>query len=478
MTQYEAVIGLEVHAQLKTKSKLFCSCPTTFGMPANTNTCPVCAAMPGALPVVNKKAVEYATKMALAVNCTINTTSLFARKNYFYPDLPKGYQISQYEQPLAEHGFLEIVVDGKKKRVNIVRIHMEDDAGKSIHVPEENKSLIDLNRTGVPLIEIVSGPDMSSPDEAVAYLKALRSILVYLDICDGNMQEGSFRCDANVSIRPVGEKKLGTRTELKNMNSFKHVWKALDYEIKRQIELVEDGEQIIQETRLYDEVRGITRPMRGKEEAHDYRYFPDPDLVPVKIEEKEIKKWRTEIPELPQEKQKRFEEEYGLSHEEAELLTADKELADYFERVVGLYNKPKVVYNWFQTDVLREMHERHISPKEIAFTPEQFASLLKLIEENKISLKIGKDIFPEVFLKGIDPAAFIKEKGLSQISDEDSLSQIVEEVLEEFPKEVEAYKRGKKKLLSFFMGQVMRKTKGQANPKLVNELFRKRLEQK
>ncbi len=475
--QYEAVIGLEVHAQLKTESKLFCSCATTFGMPPNTNTCPVCAAMPGALPVVNKKAVEYATKMALAVKCKINTTSLFARKNYFYPDLPKGYQISQYELPLAEHGFLEIVVDGEKKRVNIVRIHMEDDAGKSIHVPGENKSLIDLNRTGVPLIEIVSGPDMHSPDEAVAYLRALRAILVYLDICDGNMQEGSFRCDANVSIRPVGEKRLGIRTELKNMNSFRHVWKALDYEIKRQIELVEDGEKIIQETRLYDEAKGITRPMRGKEEAHDYRYFPDPDLVPVRIEEKDIEKWKAELPELPQKRQKRFIEEYGLSNEEAELIIGDKALADYFEKVVSFYNKPRLVYNWFQSDVLRELHENHITPGEIIFPPEHFASLLKLIEENKISLKIGKDIFPEVFLKGISPEVYVREKGLSQISDEERLFKIVEEVLVEFPKEVEEYKRGKKKLLSFFMGQVMKKTRGQANPKLVSELFKKCLEE-
>ncbi len=478
MSQYEAVIGLEVHAQLKTRSKLFCSCATTFGMPANTNTCPVCAAMPGALPVVNKKAVEYAVKMALAVNCEINTTSLFARKNYFYPDLPKGYQISQYEQPLAEHGFLEIEVEGEKKRVNIIRIHMEDDAGKSIHVPGENKTLIDLNRTGVPLIEIVSGPDMNSPDEAVEYLKLLRSILVYLDICDGNMQEGSFRCDANVSVRPRGEKRLGTRTELKNMNSFRHVWKALDYEIKRQIEVIEDGEEVIQETRLYDESKGITRSMRGKEEAHDYRYFPDPDLVPVVVERESIERWKRELPELPQDRCRRFQGEYGLSHGEAQLLIGDKALADYFEKVVRLYNSPRKVYNWFQTDVLREIHENHLDISQVRFTPEQFASLLRLIEENRISLKIGKDIFPHLFLNGIDPLSYIEEKGLSQISDEDSLFKVVEEVLEEFPEEVAAYKAGKKKLLSFFMGQVMRRTRGQANPKLVNEIFRKRLEEK
>jgi aspartyl-tRNA(Asn)/glutamyl-tRNA(Gln) amidotransferase subunit B len=477
MPEYEAVIGLEVHAQLKTKSKLFCSCPTTFGQPPNSNTCPVCAAMPGALPVLNKKAVEYATKMALAVNCKINTRSLFARKNYFYPDLPKGYQISQYEEPLAVDGYLEIRVKDKKKKVKIIRIHMEDDAGKSIHVSGENKSLIDLNRTGVPLIEIVSAPDMNTPEEAVLYLKELRSILIYLDICDGNMQEGSFRCDANVSVRKKGEKKLGTRTELKNMNSFRHVLRALEYEIKRQIELIEDGEEVVQETRLYDEAKGITRSMRGKEEAHDYRYFPDPDLVPVEIEEKDIERWKKELPELPLDKCDRFVKQYGLSFAEAELIVSDKSLADYFEEITKLYNKPKEIYNWIQTDVLRELKEKNITISEVKFTPSQFASLLKLVEEAKISLKIAKDIFPELFYKGLDPEKYINDKGLVQISDNSQLESIVDEVLTEFPKEVEAYKKGKKKLLSFFMGQVMRKTKGQANPRIVTELFKKKLEQ-
>ncbi len=476
MAEYEPVIGLEVHAQLKTKSKLFCSCPTTFGEEPNKNTCPVCTGMPGALPVVNKKAVEYATKMGLAVNCDINLRSRFARKNYFYPDLPKGYQISQYEEPLAENGYLEIQVNGKKKKIKIIRIHMEDDAGKSIHVQGENKTLIDLNRTGVPLIEIVSAPDINSPEEAVEYLKELRAILVYLGICDGNMQEGSFRCDANVSVRPKGDIKLGTRTELKNMNSFKHVQRALQYEIKRQIELIEDGEKVIQETRLYDEAKGITRSMRGKEEAHDYRYFPDPDLVPVMISEEELIKWKSELPELPQQKRQRFMEQYNLTYEEAELLTSDKELANYFEEVVKEYNDPKEVYKWFQTDVLRELHENNIKITEVKFGPKQFATLLNLVKMGKISLKIGKDIFPDVFVKGLDPEKYIKDKGLVQISDDSELEKIVDEVLQQFPDEIAAYKKGKKKLLSFFMGQVMRKTKGKANPNKVSQIFRDKLD--
>jgi len=344
-------------------------------------------------------------------------------------------------------------------------------------VSGENKSLIDLNRTGVPLIEIVSAPDMNTPEEAVLYLKELRSILIYLDICDGNMQEGSFRCDANVSVRKKGEKKLGTRTELKNMNSFRHVLRALEYEIKRQIELIEDGEEVVQETRLYDEAKGITRSMRGKEEAHDYRYFPDPDLVPVEIEEKDIERWKKELPELPLDKCDRFVKQYGLSFAEAELIVSDKSLADYFEEITKLYNKPKEIYNWIQTDVLRELKEKNITISEVKFTPSQFASLLKLVEEAKISLKIAKDIFPELFYKGLDPEKYINDKGLVQISDNSQLESIVDEVLTEFPKEVEAYKKGKKKLLSFFMGQVMRKTKGQANPRIVTELFKKKLEQ-
>ncbi len=476
MADYEAIIGLEVHAQLKTKSKLFCSCPASFGDDPNKNTCPVCAGMPGALPVVNKKAVEYATKMALALNCEINLKSVFARKNYFYPDLPKGYQISQYEEPLAEHGKVKFFLNGKVKEVGIKRLHMEDDAGKLIHVQEDNLTFVDLNRTGVPLIEIVSEPEINSPDEAVAFLKMLRNILLYLGICDANMEEGNFRCDANVSIRPKGEKGFGTRTELKNMNSFRHIHKALTYEIERQKELLEAGKEVIQETRLYDESKGITRPMRGKEEAHDYRYFPDPDLVPVIIDQKDVEKWKKELPELPFEKQQRFLEEYGLSFEDVDILTSDRDFADYFEEVVKGYKDPKTVANWMKTEVLRELHNKNITIKDVNFSPAHFVSLLNLIKNNKISLTVGKQIFPELFHKGLDPVKYINEKGLVQISDEDELRKVVLEVIKEHPEEVESYKKGKKKLLSFFMGQVMKKTKGKANPKLANQMLREELE--
>jgi aspartyl-tRNA(Asn)/glutamyl-tRNA(Gln) amidotransferase subunit B len=476
MSGYEAVIGLEVHAQLKTESKLFCACSTAFGQKPNSNTCPVCTGMPGALPVPNKRAVEYAAKMALAVDCTVRPKSFFARKNYFYPDLPKGYQISQYEEPLAESGRLEILVDGARKTVGIIRIHMEDDAGKSIHVPAENKSYVDLNRTGVPLIEIVSGPDIRSADEAVAYLKSLRSILVYLGICDGNMQEGNFRCDANVSLRPRGQEAFGTRTELKNMNSFRHVHKALAYEIDRQQALLEDGEQVVQETRLFDEAKGTTRSMRGKEEAHDYRYFPDPDLVPLLITEEEIERWGQELPELPMARLHRFMEEYGLPAQDAEVLTAERDLADYFEAAAGHFTEYKTVSNWMLSEMLRELNESELRASEAPLRPSQLAELLKLIHEDAISAKIGKQIFPEVFKHGSDPRSYIEDKGLAQISDSDELAGVVSEVIRENPDEAKAYQGGKKKLLSFFMGQVMKKTQGQANPKLVNEMLRRQLD--
>lgn len=473
---YEAVIGLEVHAQLKTRSKLFCSCSTAFGQEPNTNTCPVCAGMPGMLPVINKKAVEYATKMALAVGCQINKTSVFARKNYFYPDLPKGYQISQYELPLAEKGSVEIELQGKKKVIGITRIHMEDDAGKLVHSPAENVSFVDLNRTGTPLIEIVSEPDMHSPVEAVAYLKALRAILVYLGICEANMEEGNFRCDANVSLRPLGSHELGTRTELKNMNSFRHVQRALEIEIGRQQALLEDGEEVLQETRLYDQDSGQTRTMRSKEEAHDYRYFPDPDLVPLTIASEDIVQWQKELPELPQARQARFVEEHQLGIEEAQILTADPGLANYFESVVREFPRPKEVANWILSEVLRELKEIEGGISSCQFAPKQFAVLLKMIAEDKISMKIGKQIFPELFKDGLDPEQYVQQKGLLQISDQGALEEAVQEVLTENPKEVEAYKQGKKKLRSFFMGQVMKKTRGKANPKLVNQFLTRYLE--
>jgi len=475
MTEYEPVIGLEVHAQLKTRSKLFCSCPTTFGQEPNRNTCPVCAGMPGMLPVLNGKAVEYAAKMALAVGCTVHGRSVFARKNYFYPDLPKGYQISQYEEPLAVDGSLRIFSGEVSKEVRIIRIHMEDDAGKSMHSPTENVSYVDLNRTGVPLIEIVSGPDIRSADEAVAYLKALRSILIYLDICDGNMEEGNFRCDANVSVRPKGEEAFGTRTELKNMNSFRHVHKALDYEIARQIDLLEDGEAVVQETRLFDEAKGLTRSMRGKEEAHDYRYFPDPDLVPLSLSPEQARLWESELPELPLPRMERFMSVYGLTAADAGLLTSERDLADYFERTCQEYSKPKTVANWILSEMLRELREQELTPASAPFQAEGLAKLLELIDSGRISGTIGKQIFPDLFSSGADPEAYIKEKGLAQISDSQELERMVQEVLAENPDEVSAYQGGKQKLMSFFVGQVMKKTKGQANPKMVNELLKKAL---
>jgi aspartyl-tRNA(Asn)/glutamyl-tRNA(Gln) amidotransferase subunit B len=390
--------------------------------------------------------------------------------------LPKGYQISQYEEPLAEYGLVEIQVGQDKRHIGIVRIHMEEDAGKSIHSPSENMSFVDLNRTGVPLIEIVSAPDLRSPDEAVAYLKALRSILIYLDICDGNMEEGNFRCDANVSIRPAGEQKLGTRTELKNMNSFRHVHKGVEYEIKRQSALLEDDEEVVQETRLFDESQGVTRAMRGKEEAHDYRYFPDPDLVPLLLERERIKHWQSELPELPASKMERFCEAYQLPLEDSQILTSERDLADYYEETVQFFAEPKTVSNWIMTEILRELREQNLSAGQCPFLPKQFARLLQLIDDQMISMKIGKQILPDLIHLGCDPEQYVQDQGLVQISDEDALEAVVAEVLEEHPEEVQSFQQGKKKLMSFFVGQVMRKTQGQANPKLVNQLLRSRLE--
>jgi len=475
VSEYEAVIGLEVHAQLRTKTKIFCACATAFGQEPNANTCPVCTAMPGALPVLNRLAVEYAAKMALAVDCTINSRSIFARKNYFYPDLPKAYQISQYEAPLAEHGRLRIQVEGKEKIVGITRIHMEEDAGKSIHSAVENKSFVDLNRCGTPLIEIVSEPDMRGVDEAVAYLKALRSILVYLEICDGNMEEGSFRCDANVSVRPKGETKLGTRTELKNLNSFRHVHKAIEHEIARHVDLLADGERIIQETRLYDEDKGVTVSMRGKEEAQDYRYFPDPDLLPLILEPEWLEQWARELPELPQTREARFIRDFDLPEAAAQSLTAEKDLAEYFEATAAAYHEPKKISNWMLSELLRELNQAKISARDCAMPPKHLADLVRLIDSGQISGKIGKQIFAELFSTGDAPEAFVKRKGLAQISDTSAVEAIVDRVMAANPAEVEAYKAGKTKLRSFFVGQIMRESKGQANPGLVNELIKAKL---
>lgn len=476
MPEYETVIGLEVHAQLRTKTKIFCACSTEFGQEPNSNICPVCTAMPGTLPVLNRLAVEYASKMAMAVDCKINRRSIFARKNYFYPDLPKAYQISQYEDPLAEHGCLRIQVDGHEKVIGITRIHMEEDAGKSIHSNVENKSFVDLNRGGTPLIEIVSEPDMRSANEAVAYLKALRSILVYLEICDGNMEEGSFRCDANVSVRPRGEQRLGTRTELKNLNSFRHVHKAIEYEISRHIDLIHAGERIVQETRLFDVDKGVTMSMRGKEEAHDYRYFPDPDLLPLLLEQSWLDKWGKELPELPQAREARFIQEYALSLDAAQTLTAEKDLAEYFETAVTAYPEPKKIANWMLSELLRELNQAKISARACSMPPTHLADLVLLIDSGQISGTIGKQIFAELFSTGEAPEAFIKRKGLVQISNTSTLEAIVDRIIAANPSEVEAYKGGKTKLLGFFVGQVMRESKGQANPGVVNDLIKAKLE--
>ena len=477
MAAYEAVIGLEVHVQLATASKLFCSCPTTFGQPANANVCEVCSGMPGALPVPNRQAVHFAAMVGLATNCVINTRSIFARKNYFYPDLPSGYQISQFELPICEHGHLEVEVEGRRKRVGITRIHMENDAGKNIHAQGENLSYVDLNRAGTPLVEIVSEPDMRSAAEAVAYLKALYSIVTYLGVCDGNMEEGSFRCDANVSLRPVGTEPFGTRTELKNLNSFRNVQRAIEYEISRQQDVLDDGDKVVQETRLYDAVKNTTASMRSKEEAHDYRYFPDPDILPVDISEDEMTRWRAEMPELPQVRVARFVAMAGLPEAEAEVLVQSRGLADFFEAAAAKADAKKVA-NLVLGPLLRECNTRGLNaadPSAWAMKPEALSELVRLVDSGTISAKIANDIFGDLFEQGVMPEAYVKEKGLVQISDSSALEAAVDEVIAANPAEVEAYRGGKTKLISFFVGQIMRATKGKANPALVNELLAKKL---
>ena len=473
---YEAIIGLEVHAQLLTESKIFCNCSTKFGALPNSHVCPVCMGMPGVLPVLNKKVVEFALKMALATHCRINFYSVFARKNYFYPDLPKGYQISQYEHPLAEDGWVEIEVNGQKKQIGILRIHMEEDAGKLMHDPHKPISYVDFNRTGVPLIEIVSKPDIRTPEEGVAYLKKLRSILRYLEICDGNMEEGSFRCDANISLRLVNTGEFGVRTELKNMNSFKHVQRALAYEIERQRSVLEQGGTVIQETRLWDENRGITRSMRGKEEAHDYRYFPDPDLMPVVIDKDWIEEIRKTLPELPDVKKQRFKQVYGLPEYDAEVLTSEKELAEYLERVVKWGSDAKLASNWLMSEVLRKLNQEKQEITACPITPKDLAELLQLIQKGTISGKIAKTVFEEMYASGKPASQIVKEKGLIQITDQAVLQEIAQKIIESYPKEVEQYKAGKEKLLGFFVGQMMKQTKGKANPQLVNKIFKELLQ--
>lgn len=473
--KYEAVIGLEVHAQMLTDTKIFCGCSAKFGSQPNTQTCPVCIGMPGVLPVLNRKAIEFAVKTGIATNCTVSAYSRFARKNYFYPDLPKGYQISQYELPICEHGSLEIIVDGNTKKIGITRIHMEEDAGKNIHEGGGSFSFVDLNRAGVPLMEIVSEPDIRSPREAVEYMKKLRTILKYLGVCDGNMEQGSLRCDANISVRPEGQKEFGTRAEVKNINSFRFVEKALDYEIKRQIKVLDDGGKIIQETRLWDSSRSITESMRGKEEAHDYRYFPDPDLVPIIVDQNWIDGIKTSLPELPDIKRERFVSEYGLSANDADFLACDKPVADWFEGTVILGGQPKNVANWIMGDLMKLLNEENRSIEDCPLKPGQLIEMLKLMDNGTISGKIAKTVFEEMYKTGKNAEVIVREKGLLQISDTGAIEQAVDDAIAKYPAEVERFKAGEEKLTGFFVGQVMKITKGKANPQMVNELLKKKL---
>ena len=472
---YEVVIGVEVHAQLRTKSKMFCGCSTAFGRSPNSQTCPVCLGLPGSLPVINKASVEMAVRAGLALNCTIGAENRFARKNYFYPDLPKGYQISQYEAPICEHGWMEIAVGGTTKRVRIRRAHLEEDAGKNLHGASSGRSLVDLNRAGTPLLEIVTEPDMRSADEAVAYLKNLRDILMYLEVCDGNMEEGSFRCEPNLSLRPAGQQELGVKVELKNINSFKFVKDALEHEIKRQTKVLTEGGCVKQETRLWNLDRGETAVMRSKEEAHDYRYFPDPDLVPLKLEREWVDAFRADLPELPAVRTRRFLEEYGLPDYDAGVLTATRDVAEYFESSVKLFPQPKTVSNWMMGELTRELNNTGTVIGASPVSPERLATLLRMVEQGTVSLKVARDIFPEMYRTGKAPEQIVQEKGLTQVSDEGALSQVIDDVLAKNPAQVAQFKQGKQQVLGFLVGQVMKTSGGKANPGKVNELLKHKL---
>ncbi|MFZ3046783.1 MAG: Asp-tRNA(Asn)/Glu-tRNA(Gln) amidotransferase subunit GatB [Desulfatirhabdiaceae bacterium] len=473
--EFEPVIGLEVHAQLKTRSKIFCGCSTEFGAPPNTHTCPVCLGMPGVLPVLNKTVVEFAIRMGLATTCRISGESRFARKNYFYPDLPKGYQISQYENPIAEHGYVDIDGENIRKRIGITRIHMEEDAGKLLHDSGESFSRVDLNRTGVPLIEIVSEPDMRSPEEAGAYLRKIHAILRYLDICDGNMEEGSFRCDANVSIRPKGQDGFGTRTEIKNVNSFRFVEKAIHYEINRQKDILMDGGEVIQETRLWDSSAGRTVSMRSKEEAHDYRYFPDPDLLPLVIDDDWIQRIRSDLPELPDTRKQRFIKQYGLPAYDAEILTSTRETADYFEACVRLGAPAKPVCNWIMGPLIAVLNTMEKTISNCPVSVSHLTELVLLVENGTISGKIAKTVFEEMAESCQSPKEIVHEKGLVQVSDVLTIESLIQDVISRNPKEVTDYRSGKDKVFGFFVGQVMKASRGKANPQMVNEILKRML---
>ncbi|WP_447984272.1 Asp-tRNA(Asn)/Glu-tRNA(Gln) amidotransferase subunit GatB [Nitrospira sp. Nam74] len=471
---YEVVIGLEVHAQLLTESKMFCGCGTRFGLPANTQTCPVCLGMPGSLPVINGAAVEMAIRTGLALNCAV-ASNRFARKNYFYPDLPKGYQISQYETPICENGWLDIKTDSATKRVRITRAHLEEDAGKNMHGGGMDGSRVDLNRAGTPLLEIVTEPDMRSADEVVAYLKTLRDLLVYLDVCDGNMEEGSLRCEPNLSLRPIGQRAFGTKVELKNINSFKFVKDAIEYEIRRQTKVLNEGGKIHQETRLWDVDKEQTAVMRSKEEAHDYRYFPDPDLVPINITPDRLDEARRTLPELPVARQERFVSQYGLPEYDAGVVTSSRQLADYFEACVKLFAQPKTVSNWVMGELLRELNHSGTPVADSPVTPERLVSLLKLVDNGTVSLKVARDLFPELYASGQSPEQLVQEKGLTQVSDEGTLGKIIDDVMAKNAGQVAQYRSGKDQVLGFFVGQVMKTSGGKANPGKVNELLKKKL---
>ncbi len=475
--KYEAIIGLEVHAQLLTKSKAFCGCSTKFGKSPNSNTCPICLGHPGVLPVLNKDVVEYTIKMGLATGCRINQKSIFSRKNYFYPDLPKGYQISQYEEPICEHGKIMIKLkDGSEKKIGITRIHMEEDAGKSIH-DQGYETLIDVNRCGVPLMEIVSDPDMNSADEAYQYLSKIKQLVQYLEICDGNMEEGSLRCDANISVRLKGANKLGTKRELKNMNSFRNVERAIEFEITNQIEILEDGGNINQQTLLWNADLNETIPMRSKEEAHDYRYFPDPDLLPVIVNNE----WKSEIgnnlPELPDIRIERMIKQYNLPIYDVEILTQNKFIADYYEEVTRITSEYKIASNWIMTDILKIINEEKIDIKNFPVSAEDLGELINIIKDGTISSKIAKEIFPIMLAEKKKPSTIVQEKNLTQISNSGDIEKIINQVLDNNSSEVKTYLSGKDKVFGFLIGKIMKETKGKANPNLVNELLHKSLEE-
>lgn len=476
--EYEIVIGLEVHAQLATESKIFCNCSTQFGAEPNQHTCPICLGLPGTLPVLNKKVVDYAIMAGLALNCTINGYSKFDRKNYFYPDLPKAYQISQNDFPICSDGFIEIDTEEGVKRIGINRIHMEEDAGKLVHegsIDQATASLVDYNRTGIPLIEIVSEPDIRTPAEARAYLTQLKQILEYIGVSDCNMEEGSLRCDANVSIRPFGQKEFGTKTELKNMNSFRAVERALEYEVERQKKVLEEGGEVIQETRTWDDSLNKTISMRSKEEAADYRYFPDPDLPPLQVDKEWVERILASLPELPREKQERFVREYALPEYDAGVLTDSRPLADYFEACVAEYSDAKAVSNWIMGDFLRLLREENLEIEEVKMAPANLARMLQLMDKGVISSKIAKTVFEEMFKTGKDPEKIVEEKGLVQISDASQLEEIVLKVIEANPSAVEDVKNGKDRAIGFLVGQVMKETRGKANPGMVNQILKDKI---